>query len=84
MGHAMAFILGIWRELGELVMESQSDSITNDNPFCYGAQQNKKYGYGSKKALHEFAADAIAYYYMGKHENLTNDTIEFIENAINS
>ena len=82
MGHAMAQILGIWKELGQLVNENQSNSTTNENPFCYGAQQNKKYGYGSNNALHEFSADALAYYYMGKHENLPATVIEFIENEI--
>ncbi len=64
MGHATAHILGIENELAELVWEHPgSEVVTNDNIFCYGAQQRAKGNIDHAKA--EYAADAIQAYTEG-------------------
>lgn len=61
MGHATAKLLGIEKELGEMVMASHNaKSETNENIFCYGAQRLAAGHY--EIALAEYAADAIRAY----------------------
>ena len=61
MGHAVAKILGIETELGEMVMNSpNAKSTTNENIFCYGAQRLEAGEYNT--AISEYAADAIRAY----------------------
>jgi len=61
MGHAAAYLLGIEKELGLLVMQQPgAQSETNENLFCYGAQRLAVHEFD--RAIAEYAADAINYY----------------------
>ena len=65
LGHAAAKILGIEQALGTLVWDTLgTDRVTNDNPFCYGAQCRER-GH-NRQAIAEYAADALAAYVNGQ------------------
>lgn len=62
MGHAVAKILGIEQELGNMVaLLPGADSVTNENPYCYPAQYLAKGD--TETAVREYAAEAIRNYY---------------------
>lgn len=67
MGHATANILGIEQELGQMVANLPTSTIrTNDNIFSYGAYIRTLQGFD--RAVQEYAAIAIEYYYMWEDE----------------
>jgi len=62
MGHAIAHLLGIEQKLGQRVWDTPgSEILTNDNPYCYGAQCRA--AGNREQAIAEYAADAIAAHY---------------------
>jgi hypothetical protein len=78
MGHATAKILGIEQALGQMVWDTLGSEVTtNDNCFCYGAQCRER---GDKRrAIAEYAADAIAAYIQCKR--LPDNIRQFIDRA---
>jgi len=64
MGHVIAHLMGIEQELGQRVWDTLgSEILTNDNPYCYGAQCRA--AGNREQAIAEYAADAIAEHYAG-------------------
>ena len=81
MGHATAKILGIEQELAQMVWTTPgSEAVTNDNIFCYGAQERQRGD--ARKARAEYAADAIQAYILG--QPLPAHIREYIEQQLNS
>ena len=80
MGHATAKILGIEQELAEMVWNLPgSERVTNDNIFCYGAQEQQRGN--CRKARAEYAADAIQAYMLNWPE-LPKKVKEYIQYKI--
>ena len=89
LGHAVAFLMDLNKELGNLVMNNQNGLPTNDNPFSYGVQVLEMISLPQRKniskmevALQEFSADAIAYYYMDMWEDLPEVVLEYLKEKL--